>query len=99
MSLRTNEGGVGGSIKDTNKRFLCLLAGQSSHTELLRSCPVVTATGQCIGRVKSVLVDAKNRQLRFVVLAAQKGKSAVVIPWQVLYFDSALVRLVYYTYS
>ncbi len=99
MSLRTHEGGAGGSFKEAKKRFHCLLAGQSSSTELLRSCPVVTATGQNIGRVKSVLVDARNKQLRYVVLAAQQGKSAVVIPWQVLYFDSALVRLVYYTYS
>lgn len=99
MSLRTHEGGSGSSFKGANKRFLCLLAGQSSSTELLRSCPVVTATGQSIGRVKSVLVDVRNRQLRYVVLAPQQGKSAVVIPWQVLYFDSALVRLVYYTYS
>lgn len=99
MSLRTREGGTGGSFNGTDKRFLCLLAGESTSTELLRSCPVVTATGQSIGRVKSVLVDARNRQLRYVILAPQQGKSAVVIPWQVLYFDSALVRLVYYTYS
>ena len=83
----------------TGKRFSCLLAGQSTSTELLRSCPVVTATGQSIGRVRSVLVDCRNHQLRYVVLAASQGKSPVVISWQNLYFDSVMVRLVYYTFS
>ena len=82
-----------------NKRFACMLAGQSSSTELLRSCPVVTAAGQSLGRVQSVLIEMRSRQLRYVVLAPHQGKSSVVIPWQALYFDSTLVRLVYYTYS
>lgn len=81
------------------KRFACMTAGQSSATELLRSCPVVTATGQAMGRVRSVLVDVRSRQLRFVVVAPSGGKAPIVIPWQALYFDSSMVRLVYYTYA
>lgn len=96
--LRTYEGGTG-KPSAQRKRFACMTAGQSSATELLRACPVVTATGQVMGRVRSVLVDVRSRQLRFVVVAPNGGKAPVVIPWQALYFDSSLVRLVYYTFS
>ena len=48
---------------------------------------------------QAVLVDVRSRQLRYVIVAPQHGKANVVIPWQALYFDSSLVRLVYYTYS
>ncbi len=96
--LKTFEGGPAAG-KGNRRRFACMSAGQSSATELLRSCPVVTATGQAMGRVRSVLVDVRSRQLRYVVVAPQHGKANVVIPWQALYFDSSLVRLVYYTYS
>ncbi len=83
----------------TRKRFNCMTAEQSSATDLLRSCPVVTATGQAIGRVRSVLVDARSRQLRFVNLNTNNSMATVTIPWQALYFDSDLVRLVYFTFS
>ncbi len=96
--LKTFEGGPA-TGKGARRRFACMSAGQSSATELLRSCPVVTATGQAMGRVRSVLVDVRSRQLRYVVIAPQHGKANVVITWQALYFDSSLVRLVYYTYS
>ena len=85
--------------RGASKRFTCMTAGQSSATELLRSCPVVTATGQTMGRVRSVLVDARSRQLRFVTVMPDNSKATVTIPWQALYFDSDLVRLVYYTFS
>jgi len=83
----------------TRKRFNCMTAEQSSATELLLSCPVVTATGQAIGRVRSVLVDARSRQLRFVNVNSNNSKATVTIPWQALYFDSDLARLVYFTFS
>lgn len=85
--------------RSVSKRFTCMKAGQSSATELLRSCPVVTANGQAMGRVRSVLVDVRSRQLRYVIIAPNNSKASVVIPWQALYFDSELVRLVYYTFS
>jgi len=96
--LKNVEGGSG-AAKARRRRFACMTAGQSSATELLRSCPVVTASGQAMGRVKSVLVDVRSRQLRYVIVASHGSKAPVVIPWQALYFDSSLVRLVYYTFS
>ena len=81
------------------QRFTCMTAGQASATELLRSCPVVTAAGQTMGRVRSVLVDTRSRQLRFVTVILNNSKATVTIPWQALYFDADLVRLVYYTFS
>ena len=97
--LRTFEGGAAGSRRQVGRRFSCIVAGQSSSTELLHGCPVVTATGQMLGRVRSILVDTRSRQLRYVVLAPRGGKGSVAIPWHALYFDSAMLRLVYYTYS
>lgn len=85
--------------RSTRKRFTCMTAGQSSATELLRSCPVVTAAGQTMGQVRSVLVDVRSRQLRFVTVISNNSQATVTIPWQALYFDSDLVRLVYYTFS
>jgi hypothetical protein len=99
MKLKTIDGGAADTNRSAGKRFNCLLAGQSTATELLRSCPVVTASGQSLGRVLSVLVEVRSRQLRYVMLAPHQGKASVTIPWHALYFDSALVRLVYYTYS
>lgn len=97
--LRTFDGGSSSSGARSRKRFACMTAGQSSATELFRSCPVVTAVGQMLGRVRSVLVDERSRQLRYVVVAPNQGKAPIVIPWQALYFDSSRVRLVYYTFS
>lgn len=85
--------------QSAGKRFTCMTAGQSSVTESLRSCSVVTAAGQTMGRVRSVLIDARSRQLRFVTVAPDKSKATVTIPWHALYFDSGLTRLVYYTFS
>ena len=87
-----------GSPRANTKRFSCIVANDSAATELLHGCPVVTAGGERIGKVKSILIDAKTRQLRYITLSARPGSAAVVIPWHALYFDSALVRLVFYTY-
>lgn len=81
------------------KRFVCMRAGQSSGTALLQSCPVVTAGGQSLGQVQSVMIDAGSRQLRYVVVAPRKSKATLIIPWRALYFDSLSVRLVHYTLS
>lgn len=97
--LKTFEGNQAAGLTQGRKRFTCMAAGQSSATELFRSCPVVTAVGQLLGRVRSVLVDVRSRQLRYIVVAPNHGKAPIVIPWQALYFDSTQVRLVYYTYS
>ena len=97
--LKTSNGAKQANEPGTRKRFTSMTAGQSSATELLRSCPVVTATGQTVGQVRSVLLDARSRQLRFVTVTPNASKASITIPWQALYFDSEFVRLVYYTFS
>jgi hypothetical protein len=69
-------------------------------TELFNGCPVVTGAGAEIGEVDALLVDRKTHRLRYVVVL-RRGSSAasVMVPWQSLYFDSALGRLVFYTYN
>lgn len=58
----------------------------------------MTASGEIIGKVESILVDVKTRQLRYVMLSPRLASASVAIPWHALYFDSALARLVFYTY-
>jgi hypothetical protein len=96
--LKSLTGGAAGAQRRHGQRFSCMVAGRSTSTELLQGCPVVTAAGQSIGKVRSLLVDIRSKQLRYVVLAAHDGKASIAIPWHALYFDSALLRLVYYTY-
>lgn len=101
MPFHTFNGGAhqGPTGRVAVKRFSCVVARDSIATELLHGCPVVTASGQTIGKVKSILIDSATHQLRYVMLAPQRGGASVAIPWHALYFDSALVRLVFYTYS
>jgi hypothetical protein len=84
--------------KAGEKRFACIVARDSTSTELLHGCPVVSASGETLGKVKSILIDARTRQLRYVLLAHRVGDASVAIPWHALYFDSALARLVFYTF-
>jgi hypothetical protein len=78
-------------------RFSSLFARDASATEMLQGCPVVTAAGDWIGAVRSILIDAHSRQLRYVMLLSRPGNAMVAIPWHALYFDSSLSRLVYFT--
>ncbi|HYD80444.1 MAG TPA: PRC-barrel domain-containing protein [Paucimonas sp.] len=84
-------------------RFYRIFACDSIATELLQGCPVVTAEGRRIGTVDALLIDRKTRQLRYVILEEKTNRAprtaAIAIPWQALYFDSAMARLVFYTYS
>ncbi|HJW56754.1 MAG TPA: PRC-barrel domain-containing protein [Burkholderiaceae bacterium] len=84
-------------------RFRRIFARDSVATELLQGCPVVTADGRKIGDVEALLIDRRTHQLRYVLLSRQEsfiGKSAdIAIPWHTLYFDSAMARLVFYTYT
>jgi hypothetical protein len=59
----------------------------------------VTVKGDLIGKVKSVLLAVQTRQLRYVMLSSAFGSTEVAIPWDAVYFDSALARLVFYTYG
>ncbi|WP_158590450.1 PRC-barrel domain-containing protein [Noviherbaspirillum cavernae] len=82
-------------------RLARVSSGESCATDMLRECPVVTAEGEPIGRVEHLIVDVRTRQVRYVMVACRKGRrvSRVAIPWKTLYFDSALARLVFYTWS
>lgn len=98
--LRTFNGGSRARPSGAgDKRFACIFARDSTATELLHGCPIVTASGENLGRVKSILIDARTRQLRYVVMSRHGGSAIVAIPWHALYFDSALARLVFYTFT
>ncbi len=84
-------------IKAGPARFVRLSAHDSSTAGLLYGCPVVTASGERIGTVDHLMVDVLTQQLRYVVLASKKNSAVVAIPWQALYFDAGLARLVFYT--
>ena len=84
-------------VKAGPARFARLSANESSTADLLHGCPVVTAGGENIGTVDHLMVDVHTHQLRYVVLAHSKNGAVVAIPWQALYFDSAMARLVFYT--
>jgi hypothetical protein len=90
-------GGAARSPRSRAPRFSSLFARDASATEMLQGCPVVTAAGDWVGAVRSILIDARSRQLRYVMLLSRPGNATVAIPWHALYFDSSLSRLVYYT--
>lgn len=99
MSYTFDSGSHTSPRKRTGRRFSCIFARDSVATELLHGCPVVTGAGDVIGKVRSILIDASTRQIRYVILSSSQSKTTVAVPWHALYFDSALVRLVFYTYS
>lgn len=71
--------------------FVADPSGFASGT--LNGAPVVDAAGNPLGHVKRLLIDRKTRQLRFIDVGI------TAIPWQHLYFDSGLSRLVFYTHN
>jgi predicted deacylase len=86
------------SQKPGGNRFCRIFACDSIATELLQGCPVVTAEGRRIGTVDALLIDRKTRQLRYVLIESTPLRgAAIAIPWQALYFDSSMGRLVFYT--
>src|SRR3569623_1057545 len=96
--LRTHNGGTRApETKARERRFACIVARDSSATELLHGCPVMTASGELIGKVKSILIDAKTRQLRYVMLSSRRGRATKAVPWHAQNFDSALAQLEFYT--
>lgn len=80
-------------------RFIRLVPGESDTAALLRGCPVVTATGERLGRVDYLIVDAQTHQMRYVVLGRRRHGATVALPWHTLYFDSAAAQLVFYTWA
>ncbi|MDO9218090.1 MAG: PRC-barrel domain-containing protein [Lacisediminimonas sp.] len=98
--LKSFEGGqAAGRPGPGDKRFACIVARDSTATALLHGCQIVTAGGEHLGRVKSILIDVRTRQLRYVLMGRNPGSATVAIPWHAMYFDSALARLVFYTFS
>jgi len=96
--LRILKGGSASRhARPRSPRFSSLFARDASATEMLQGCPVVNAAGDWIGAVRSILIDARSRQLRYVMLLSRPGNALVAIPWHTLYFDSALSRLVFFT--
>ena len=96
--LRIVKGGASArSPRSRTSRFASLFARDASATEMLQGCPVVTAAGDWVGAVRSILIDSRSRQLRYVMLLSRPGNAMVAIPWHALYFDSSLSRLVYFT--
>ncbi|MFC7515006.1 PRC-barrel domain-containing protein [Herbaspirillum sp. GCM10030257] len=79
------------------KRFVRLSGQDSSTAELLAGCAVVTASGERIGHVDHLMIDAVTHQLRYVILSRRRSGAVVALPWQGLYFDAANARLVFYT--
>jgi hypothetical protein len=95
-----NSVGTANRVSSGTQRFSRVFARDSLATELFNGCPVVTAAGIEIGEVDALLVDRKTHRVRYVVVTRSSPQQAsVTIPWQALYFDSALGRLVFYTYS
>mgnify|MGYP003575322937 FL=1 len=97
--LGTFDGGHRSFGPDTDRRFSCIFARDSRATELLNGCAVVSAAGDRLGRVHSILVDARTRQIRYVMMGTHPAGALVALPWHALYFDAALGRLVFYTYG
>jgi hypothetical protein len=96
--LRILKGGSDArAVRPSRPRFSSLFARDASATEMLQGCPVVTAAGDWIGAVRSILIDTRSRQLRYVMLLSRPGNALIAIPWHALYFDSALSRLVFFT--
>lgn len=84
-------------IQSGQARFARLFACDSSTADLLHGCQVVNACGEKIGTVDHLMVDAKTQQLRYVMLSRRRYGAVVALPWQALYFDAAVGRLVFYT--
>ncbi len=79
-------------------RYTRVPVDDSGSGAMLHGCPVVTANGEMIGRVQHLVVDVRTQQVRYVILGCGRRKAEVAIPWKALYFDSALARLVFYTW-
>lgn len=80
------------------KRFRRVSDEDATHG-FLQGCGVVNADGSSLGFVRAVLMDRLTQRVRYVILQADEASASVALPWHALYFDSALARLVFYTYS
>lgn len=72
---------------------------ENSNSCFLQGCRVVNSEGRPLGVVQSILMDRLTQRVRYIILRADDISASVALPWHALYFDSALARLVFYTYS
>lgn len=80
-------------------RYARVSVRDSNAAKMLQGCPVVTANGETIGRVEQLIIDVRTHQLRYVMLSCAEHHGAeIALPWKTLYFDSAMARLVFYTW-
>jgi hypothetical protein len=87
-------------IKAGSSRFSRISVRDSAAAKMLQGCPVVTGDGEPIGKVEHLMIDVQTHQLRYVILSSgTKRKAEIAIPWKTLYFDSAMARLVFYTWA
>ena len=96
MQHRTGGSQRFGRAAGGRPRFASVYPRDSGSAQLLHGCPVVTVEGLWLGDVDHLLVEALTCQLRYVVLRDGAGSIAITLPWQSLYFDAALARLVFY---
>lgn len=99
MAQRVKRWGRATQANNHEPRFSRILARDSVATGLLQGCPVVTAEGGKIGNVDTLLIDRRTHRLRYVLLQRNGNDASIAIPWEGLYFDSALACLVFYTCS
>ena len=80
-------------------RYARISVRDSNAARMLQGCPVVSANGETIGKVEQLIIDVRTHQLRYVMLSCPGRRSAeIALPWKTLYFDSAMARLVFYTW-
>lgn len=80
-------------------QFVRAVAEDVGASSMLHGCPVVTGDNEVIGTIKHVIIDVETQRTRYVVLSphGKRPSAEIVIPWEVLYFDSANAHLVFYT--
>lgn len=96
MQHTTDNSACAGRVLERPARFKRVHPHGSGSAQLLCGCPVMSAGGVHIGDVDHLMVDAVTQQLRYLMVL-DNGGAAIAIPWQWVYFDPALARLVFYT--
>ena len=65
----------------------------------LGGCEIVSGTGNVLGTVHALLLEPGTRQVRHIVMHPGGGGCPVYLPWQSLYYDAGLARVVFYTFD
>ena len=70
-----------------------------SAADHLDGCEIVSGTGDVLGTVHALLLESGTRRLRHIIMHPSSGGCPVYLPWQSLYYDAALTRVVFYTFD